>query len=47
MDKVPVDATGSTGKIKLTGSADASPANMMKPRNYNVGKKETNHARYV
>ena len=47
MDKVPVGATGSAGKIKLTGSADTSPATMIKPHNYNVGKKETNHVRYV
>ena len=47
MDKVPVGATGSAGKIKLTGSPDAGPATMMKPQNYNVVKKETNHARYV
>jgi len=31
MDKVPVGATGSAGKIKLTGSPDAGPATMMKP----------------
>jgi hypothetical protein len=34
MDKVPVGATGSAGKINLTGSADAEPATIMKPHNH-------------